>query len=55
MSWTGSVCLALAYVLTLWLLPNIKSPQLGEMEEFFRSLFDDTSDNVKLKSSVRLS
>ena len=69
MSWVAALCLALAYVITLWLLPDIKvlhialivileslkdhiqEPQVGQMEEYFRILFD-RSKNVRLTSSA---
>ena len=39
-SWSGSLSLALAYVITLWLFPDIKHPQLGKIEQIFRTKFD---------------
>ena len=39
LSWTGAVTASLCYVVTLWLLPDLRKAVLGEMELHFLQVF----------------
>ena len=39
LAWTGSMSAALAYVVTLWLVPDIRQGHLGQMEMQFNEVF----------------
>jgi len=47
LSWAGSVSTALSYVITLWLVPDLRKCSLGGMEQHFRQVFSGTK---KLKT-----
>ena len=40
MSWTGSASAAMSYVVTLWLVPDLRKCTLGGMELHFKEVFN---------------
>jgi hypothetical protein len=47
LSWAGAITTALAYVITLWLVPDLRKRSLGSMEQHFQQVF---SGHKKLKT-----
>ena len=47
LSWLGALTTALSYVITLWLVPDLRKCSLGGMEKHFKQVF---SGHKKLKT-----